>query len=221
MIVMDDPSPGTIASIIVALVALLVAVLALRYELVRDRTPGVTASIVPVQGKRRVIGEPNRKPTWGTVAWKVTFEITGSAPMMMVSAAVWDGAPHRVWAAPKLPEEIPVWTPGDAPITFQVKRKHDDHDLENLAVGLIWARPQAFREGITDQAVRWQLKPYPPHRDGRFRAPAPERWSYFWGAWRRPNRFRLWLLRWWYPGGWRDDLKERGARRRVKFDGLA
>lgn len=217
MTIMNAPSPDVAASLVVALIALFVAILALVHELARNHTQGVTARIIPVLGERCVVGDPHARTT-GTVAWNISFEVTGSTPMLMVSAAIWDREGHRV--SVDLPEERPIWSTGDEPITFRVHRKHDGRGLDNLAVGLIWARPQPFRVGILDHAVRWQLKPNVRQRDGRYRARDVERWSYLCRRWRSPNRFERWFVRWWYSRGWQADLKARGAQREPDFGDL-
>lgn len=189
----------SIATLAVSLVALLVAVLALKHERSQARTHGMVVTIAEQRGNRKTA----KGTATGIIGWVVQIDMVGPAGVLQAQPLIFTNGEDDLVRGVVDRQLVPVWSPGDDPLEISIARTRVDALPRDLWVGVTWAEPTSYEEGLISQVRRWPIR-----LEGKSEPDGPtQRWSHRgkgrWVRLRRPF--------------WRPEAKNRWGEGRKKL----
>ncbi|ROZ62081.1 hypothetical protein EDL96_11515 [Kocuria soli] len=200
-----------VTTLVVSLIALIVAVLALLHERSQSTAHAMLVEITPGDGQRPVEhGQPA-----SIVGWTARIEILGPAPVLQAQPLLFtegdrlaktkDGDPTVTAVVDR--QLVPIWSPGDAPLELTISRAPDGAMPEEIRAGVTWAEPVPYGKGLISRVRRWQIYV----RGGAETSSATYYWCHWGkGRWARSRR------PFWRPeptNRWGRDMKKLPLRR--------
>lgn len=186
-----------IATLVVSLVALLIAYLALRHERTASTAHGMFFTVRPIPGIRR---EEDRIVT-DIAGWHVTIEMVGPVPAIQAQPVVFVEGDSSLVKSVTDRKLVPVWSPGDENLEVTIVRTSGSAMPDEVWVGVTWAEPVPYGRGLISRVRRWPVR---VKGQGASEVRS-QRWSH-WGR----GRWKVYRRPFWQPAPtnrWEDELE--------------
>lgn len=191
-----------IATLIVSLVALLIAYLAFRHERAASTAHGMFVTVTPLIGERRV----ECGTATGIAGWHVALDIVGPVPVVQAQPVLFVDGESSLVASVTNRELVPVWSPGDAPLEVTIVRIDSSALPDEIWVGVTWAEPTPYGSGLISRVRRWPIRLKGQKADEA----RSQKWSH-WGK----GRWKDYRHPFWRPrptNRWNDERAKLGVR---------
>lgn len=143
-----------IATLVVSLVALLIAYLALRHERAASSAHGMFVEVTPMLGERKVEGGT----ATGIAGWHVAIDMVGPVPVVQAQPVVFIEGDSSLVTSFTNRERVPLWSPGDKPLEANIVRTDGSALPDEVWVGITWAEPTPYGSGLISRVRRWPIR---------------------------------------------------------------
>lgn len=191
-----------IATLVVSLVALLIAYLALRHERAASSAHGMFVEVTPMLGERKVEGGI----ATGIAGWHVAIDMVGPVPVVQAQPVVFIEGDSSLVASFTNRKLVPLWSPGDKPLEVTIVRTDGSALPDEVWVGITWAEPTPYGSGLISRVRRWPIR-----LKGQ---EATEAKSQVWSHWGR-GRWKVYRHPFWRPtptNRWNDERAKLAVR---------